>query len=141
MYKDKERARVHNVHGAMIDRCTNPKNHAYARYGGRGIKVCEQWKSLPGFIASMGIPPKGMTLERIDTNGDYCPENCRWATHKEQNNNRRNNKIVVINGIAMTQMQAVELTGLKRQTLEYRLRKGLPLIQGKFKNDGSGNLR
>lgn len=80
---------------SMKDRCRNPNNRAYKNYGGRGIKVCDRWTDwadgFKNFVEDMGDRPKGYSLDRIDVNGDYCPENCRWSDRVTQNLNRRDN--------------------------------------------------
>jgi hypothetical protein len=77
----------------MLQRCTNPKARGYKDYGGRGIKVCARWKKFDNFLADMGRRPKGTSLDRFpNPNGNYEKRNCRWATRKQQQNNRRKSR-------------------------------------------------
>lgn len=78
---------------AMIRRCTKPSCASYPNYGGRGIKVCDDWLEYKHFLKDMGKRPLGMTLDRIDNDGNYELSNCKWSTVKEQNRNQRNSKL------------------------------------------------
>lgn len=106
-------------------RCCNPNNHAYHNYGGRGIRVCDRWlHSFENFLADMGERPStDHSIDRIDVNGNYCPENCRWATRKEQANNRRSNILVEYNGKTQTLKQWCDELGLNFSNARYVLRK------------------
>lgn len=119
-------SRAYRIWRNMITRCTN-SNIAiddWNRYGGRGIKVCDRWKnSFEAFLGDMGEPNQGMSLDRFpDVNGDYEPGNCRWATSKEQCNNKRNNHMVEFNGKTMTIAQWAEETGINHGTILSRIR-------------------
>ena len=108
----------------MTQRCNNPSNPSYPDYGGRGIKVCDRWLySFANFLEDMGPRPLGMTLDRKDNDGDYCKENCRWATSREQNNNRRDNVWIEYNGETRTISQWARHLGIHANTLWNRLNK------------------
>ncbi len=117
--------RVYKIWEAMKRRCQNINSTAYKDYGGRGIYVCERWQDFQGFYRDMGEPPtQKHTLERIDNNGSYTPENCRWATAQEQSLNKRNNILITMDGRTMSLSQWARYLGIKRQTLRARLNRG-----------------
>lgn len=80
---------TYRIWAEMVQRCTNPRHKAWDRYGGRGITVCDAWLTFPGFLADMGERPAGLSLDRVDNDSGYRPDNCRWATASEQMKNRR----------------------------------------------------
>jgi hypothetical protein len=105
----------------MHRRCTNPEDQAYSNYGERGIAVCERWESYDLFLEDMGSPGPGMSLDRIDNGKGYFPENCRWATVREQLNNQRRNVSIECGGLKMTIGQWATHLGLQYATLYKRL--------------------
>lgn len=112
---------------AMKSRCNNPSFNRYADYGGRGIKVCSRWlTSFENFFSDMGSrPTRFHTVERIDNDKSYSKRNCRWATRKEQSNNKRNNRIIEIDGRTRTLSQWAEESQVNESTIRSRLRRGL----------------
>lgn len=108
-------------------RCYNPNNHNYPNYGKRGIKMCDRWlKSFVAFFEDMGErPSKEYTLDRIDVNGDYEPSNCRWATHRTQSNNRRDNVFLDANNEKLTVSEFSVKYNINRSNVAYELKRGL----------------
>lgn len=118
--------RLYHIWCGMKSRCNYPKNNRYYTYGARGIRVCPEWNK--SFVAFRDWALKNgyrddLTLDRIDVNGNYCPENCRWATVKEQANNRRDNVIIVYEEKKYTIAQLAEKIGVNPKALYARLKK------------------
>lgn len=91
---------TYNSYRSMIDRCTNPNNKAWHRYGGRGISVCDRWReSYQAFLDDMGQKPVNLSIDRIDNDGNYEPSNCRWATHEQQMRNRASKRVTKYLGV------------------------------------------
>lgn len=116
-------SRTYRIWSGMIQRCTNKKHHAFYNYGGRGIKVCAQWYVFENFLSSMGESPDGYSIERIDNNGDYDPQNCKWIPLRNQGKNKRCS--LKIDGASLADV--AELNGIKYSTMRYRAKNGKPL--------------
>ena len=109
---------------SMKARCRNKNHDHYAEYGGRGIRICRRWMWFKNFWADMGPRPNGMSLERIDFNGNYEPSNCKWATHTEQMRNTRRNKHHTISGVTKTVGEWARHYGVKYPTVIQRIKAG-----------------
>ncbi len=107
--------------GNMIQRCNNPNHISYKNYGGRGIKVCKRWLKFENFLEDMGEKSNGLTIDRINNNGDYCKENCRWATTKQQSCNHRRNILFTIDGITKCLMDWCNELNLNYSTVYSRI--------------------
>lgn len=116
--------RAHVAWVGMRSRCTNPNYRQFKDYGGRGINYDPAWDSFEQFLADMGLPPFGMTLDREDNDGSYCKSNCRWATHTAQNGNRRNNRYLEFNGEVRTVANWARKLGVDPRLLRVRLNRG-----------------
>ncbi len=108
----------------MRSRCEQPKDGSYRRYGARGIKVCERWKSFANFLSDMGSRPDGASIDRIDPDGDYEPGNCRWATLTEQARNKRSVPLYEVDGVKLSVAGWAERLGVPSRLIDNRLRRG-----------------
>ncbi len=111
----------------MFTRCTNPNAHSYSRYGGRGITICKRWEQFENFLADMGERPNGRSIGRIDGNGNYCPENCRWETMVQQSQNRITTRIITIRGVTGCMKEVCRHFNICRQTIEKRIKRGFSI--------------
>ena len=134
------RLKIYGIWNAMKRRCFNKNSTHFSDYGGRGITVCERWMEFENFFADMGYPQQGFSLDRFpDNNGNYEPGNCRWASKKEQSLNRRNNRIIAIDGMEKPMSVWSEISGIKVCTIWARLSYGwsnkdavfLPLVKNR----------
>jgi hypothetical protein len=113
----------------MKARCLNHDHKSYAGYGGRGITICEKWLRFEGFLEDMGEKPKGKySLDRIDNSGGYSKENCRWTDAKTQCNNKRNNRMLTIDGVTQSLTLWAEQYNISPMTVRSRLKLGWDTI-------------
>ena len=150
-----EKTKLHRSYRAMKSRCYDPKYHSFKHYGGRGITVCEEWlnpekvtigryihNQSKGYIAFKEWAlhngyREGLTLDRIDTDKGYSPENCRWVTMKVQSNNKRNNKLITYKGVTMTLKQWSEKLNINYHTVHSRLNRSHWTIEEAFEKGGN----
>lgn len=111
---------------AMLDRCLNENHPSWEHYGGRGIKICKRWLTFENFYADMGSRPAGYSLDRIDNSRGYSPANCRWATDHEQQNNRRSNVHLTLDGKTKTLKEWATHFGVDYAVAKYRHARGQP---------------
>ena len=119
--------RVYCIWEHMIQRCENPNDRNYKNYGGRGISVCQEWHKSKNFIswAFENGYAENLTLDRINNDGDYCPDNCRWADSDTQRNNTSRNHFIEVGGERLTLKQAADKYGVNYMTLKTRISRGV----------------
>ena len=123
----KSHTRLYAIWCRMKQRCTNPKTNEYGFYGGRGIKVCDEWANSFDAFESWALNAgydDSLTIDRIDTDLSYTPENCRWVSRKEQSNNKRDNHKLTFDGKTQTISMWAEETGIDRRAITQRLKRG-----------------
>lgn len=140
----KPRSKLYIAWANMTQRCLDPNATHFNNYGGRGIKVCERWRCFELFKEDMGEPPTGTTLDRINNDLGYEPENCRWATPKEQAQNRRSSRMIEHEGKRLPIIEWSRITGLDHRTIGYRLKCGWSvedaLTRPKISNSEAGKM-
>lgn len=120
-------SRIYNIWAGIIDRCENPKSQYYYAYGGKGVAICPEWRNSPAAFYQWAIShgyDDSLSIDRIDNDGDYCPENCRWATRLEQANNTSRNRRIEYNGEIKTLAQWARDVGIHPSIIADRLKLG-----------------
>ena len=117
------RTRTYRIWQAMLNRCRNPNQPNFKDYGGRGITVCPRWLFFKAFLRDMGECPEGFSINRIDNDGDYEPQNCRWASREEQMRNTRRNRILTLNGVTKCLKDWARSLDIDQASLRERLEK------------------
>lgn len=126
--RDLYKTKIYGVWASMRGRCLSPSSTSYHYYGGRGITICERWNSFDNFAADMAASyVEGLTIERVNNEAGYGPDNCRWATMREQSVNTRRNRFLVYQGRRQTVSQWAAELGISRHTIEARMKKGWPV--------------
>lgn len=124
--REENKTKEYRAWTALRNRCSNPRTPGYKDYGGRGITVCERWSSFENFISDMGKSPPGTSIDRIKNDKGYSPENCRWATKREQEANKRSNILIQLNGISKPIFTWAQEFGINGHTAWARWRRGWP---------------
>lgn len=133
-------SRTYRTWAAMISRCSDQNANGFRHYGGRGISVCQEWREFSNFVRDMGEKPHGMSLDRIDVNGNYEPGNCRWATLNQQARNRRDSRCLTYRGETKSVHDWAEENGLPVRALVHRLNAGWSTEDALSKpSDGAAN--
>ena len=117
------RSSTYMIWQQLVQRCTNPKHARYHRYGGRGVTVCDQWLTFPQFLADMGERPTGLSLERIDNNKGYSPDNCEWATRAAQAANTSQVRLLTAHGLTLHLSEWARRMGITTDVLWKRLKR------------------
>lgn len=129
-------SRIHNIWKGMKERCYNPNHEQYKDYGGRGILICDEWKDDFLLFYNWAINndyQNNLTIDRIDNNGNYEPNNCKWSTRKEQGNNQRTNHLLTYNNKTQTISQWADEVGLNNHTLQTRISRGWSIEDALFR--------
>ncbi len=114
---------TYNSWRSMVQRCTNPRSKGYSNYGGRGITVCKRWLKFKNFLKDMGNRPENKTIDRINNDDEYCKENCRWATRKQQSMNKTNSLLITHNKKTQNLMEWAKELDISYNTLKSRLKR------------------
>lgn len=128
------KTKLYSIFRSMHERCECRTHRAYGYYGARGISVCDRWRDFNNFVSDMGHPLKGYSLDRIDNNKGYSPENCRWATRLEQQNNTRATHLVEHDGEVLSISQWAKKIGVSRNRIRTRLQRGMSIQDALFKS-------
>ena len=140
--QNEDKRKLEQVRKAMIQRCTNPNNHEYHNYGGRGITICEEWTTSKDAFINWALANgyrQGLSIDRINNDGNYCPENCRWATPKEQSRNMRKNLYITLCGETHLYSDWPKILGLSKSGFRKRLESGWS--EERIVNEAPGSTR